>query len=139
MINTILQSLLSTYFAIFDIFNYFNLEWRSNNHNEHTWSPTFNSLVVLKSFHPFPMFILGDPIFLPLVTHTFMCLTYVCLLHILIFVPILPPCFIRNCWGNSCNKLKMVLEMALASYQCGKINLYNEQTYTQNDRKNTPI
>ncbi len=38
--------------------------------------PTFNSLVVLNSFHPFPMLILGDPlIFLPLVKHAFVCLT----------------------------------------------------------------
>jgi hypothetical protein len=62
-----------------------------------TWSPTFNSLVVLKYFHPFPMLIMGDPIFLPLVTHTFMCLIFLCLPRIVTSMPILPPSFIRNC------------------------------------------
>jgi len=61
-------------------------------------SPTFNSLVVLNSFHPFLVFnILGDPlIFLPLVTHTPVCLTSLCFPHIVTSMPILPPCFIRN-------------------------------------------
>ncbi len=49
-----------------------------------TWFPTFISLVVLNSFHPFAMLILGDPIFLFLVTHIFICLIFLCLPHIII-------------------------------------------------------
>jgi hypothetical protein len=55
----------------------------------------------LNFFHPFPMLnIVGDPlIFLPLKIHIFMCLTSLCLLHIVISMWILPLCFIRNLWA----------------------------------------
>jgi len=50
MINIILQSLLPTYFAVFDIFNYFYYEWRSSNHSEHNMVPYFQLIGCFEIF-----------------------------------------------------------------------------------------
>jgi hypothetical protein len=85
------------------------------------------------------MFILGDPLILPLVTHILMCLTCLCIPHIVTFVPILPPCFIRNLWGYK--KSEMVWGKSMWHLQVSisvKISIVctmHKPIVTQNDRK----
>jgi hypothetical protein len=68
----------------------------------------------------------GDPlIFLPLVTHTFMCLTSLCFPCIVTYVSILPLCFIRNLWATRPAKNKKWFKVD----QCGICKLILEWEY----------
>jgi hypothetical protein len=50
-INNILQSsLLTYYFSVFDVVNYFNLECRSSNQSEHNMIPYFQIISCLEFF-----------------------------------------------------------------------------------------